>query len=131
LTPERRKQLTEAQRRYLATPEGKAQIEAYRKKLWAKRGKELYQRYKFSRYGVTREQYDEILCQQKGRCGACHAALLSSRRTHLDHCHKTGRVRGILCGGCNCALGHLEDSLQRIVDLALYLEADLKKAGVL
>lgn len=56
-------------------------------------------------YGITRERFDEILREQGGSCPICAAALTDLSKVHVDHCHGTGRVRGLLCGPCNQALG--------------------------
>ena len=52
-----------------------------------------------ARYGITQAQYDAILAHQGGACGVCQG----KRRypLHVDHDHKTGRVRGLLCKSCN------------------------------
>ena len=59
------------------------------------------------RYGISQEQYDEILAKQGGKCGVCEANF-GDRRPHVDHDHATGNVRGILCAGCNHGLGYVE-----------------------
>lgn len=58
------------------------------------------------RYGLTLSDLQQMHAAQDGKCAICHKAL--KVRAHTDHCHKTGKVRGILCGGCNIVLGHLE-----------------------
>lgn len=47
--------------------------------------------------------------------------VLGSAVAHVDHDHRTGRIRGLLCGSCNRAAGLLADSAERAVSLALYL----------
>lgn len=54
-------------------------------------------------------------------CEACGAARQGQRDFHIDHCHKTGKVRGILCSKCNTALGLLDDSIDKIEQLKSYL----------
>ena len=65
---------------------------------------------KFARYGITEEEYNQFLETQKQKCGMCLKTLNKKvpRRIHIDHDHATGRVRGILCDGCNLFLGRLE-----------------------
>ena len=53
--------------------------------------------------GVTVEQYDALLAAQGGGCAICGNPP-KTRRLHVDHDHKTGRVRGLLCHRCNRAL---------------------------
>ena len=57
-----------------------------------------------NRYGLTIEQYDGLKVAQGGGCAMCGKV----GRLFIDHDHKTGRVRGLLCPGCNGALGHFE-----------------------
>lgn len=58
-------------------------------------------------YGIEPEVYYEMLEKQGHRCAICNAE--SKRRAmSIDHDHKTGKVRGLLCDGCNLPLGHLE-----------------------
>lgn len=58
-------------------------------------------------YGIEPEIYYEMLEKQGQRCAICNAE--SKRRAmNIDHDHKTGKVRGLLCDGCNLSLGHLE-----------------------
>lgn len=73
-----------------------------------------------ARYRLTPDQLQAMIDAQGGRCAACghpHHAL------QVDHCHKTGMVRGLLCGACNSAAGRLHDDPARLRKLADYLEA--------
>ena len=74
-------------------------------------------------YGITLEQYDAILAAQGGGCvcGARHPGG-RWRHFHVDHDHATGRVRGVLCHGCNTALGLADEDPHRLRVLADYLE---------
>ena len=54
------------------------------------------------RYGITLDQYDRMLEYQGHRCGACGRHVSESKtRLAVDHCHRTGLVRGLLCCHCN------------------------------
>jgi len=77
--------------------------------------------YKLSKWGFTRERYDEVLRAQGGGCKVCGGPS-GARRFSVDHDHATGRVRGLLCHYCNLALGLAKDSPERLVALAEYLE---------
>ena len=75
------------------------------------------------RFGITTEQYDELLFRQEGCCGVCGKHHTSfSTRLAVDHNHKTGELRGLLCNYCNHRLigRHTEASLLR--KMAEYLE---------
>lgn len=74
------------------------------------------------RYGLTVEQFDALLEQQSGGCAICRTTTVPTRGNwHVDHCHETGRVRGILCHGCNVALGHLKDRIDLLEAAIAYL----------
>lgn len=62
------------------------------------------------RYGVTQEQVSLMDEQQQGLCALCQKRPWKA----VDHDHQTGRVRGLLCHGCNGALGNLEQILPRV-----------------
>ena len=60
-------------------------------------------------YGIDEVQYDELLDQQGGGCAIC-GSRPNGKRLAVDHCHDTGRVRGLLCSNCNLGLGNFQDS---------------------
>ena len=71
--------------------------------------------------GVTQEQYLQMFTNQRGRCGICDKRLYSKRYKAfaVDHCHTTGRIRGLLCHQCNTGLGLFKDdpvALQRAIE---------------
>lgn len=77
-----------------------------------------------STYGITPEQYDEMLASQNGVCAICQgppALSNNSGRFHVDHDHETGRVRGLLCGHCNTGMGMYRDSIALLWKAMLYL----------
>lgn len=62
------------------------------------------------KYGLTRETFDALLSSQGYRCAICRTSLEAYRHTCVDHNHKTGAVRGILCRPCNSGIGQLRDN---------------------
>lgn len=74
------------------------------------------------RYGITEKSVQEMLEHQEHKCAICMRAIEFLRTGHVDHDHKTGRVRGILCGSCNRALGLLQDDAFIISEAAAYLQ---------
>lgn len=66
-----------------------------------------------SRYGITQDDYDAMLVAQGGRCAICGSTESKARteRFVVDHCHETGKVRGLLCLPCNFRLGHVDDKV--------------------
>lgn len=71
------------------------------------------------KYGLTPYQYRELLNAFDHQCAVCGS---SDRTLHVDHCHDTNRVRGILCAQCNQALGLAGDDPELLRQLADYLE---------
>lgn len=69
-------------------------------------------------YGLSSEEYYRLLNSSQGLCQIC---LEPYKRPCVDHCHDTGKVRGILCNGCNLSLGRF-DSTEKLVSAILYLE---------
>jgi hypothetical protein len=87
-------------------------------------------RYKneLKRFGITPADYNQMLAEQHGLCAIClHPEESKSRsgkpkRLSVDHNHRTGKVRGLLCNKCNQAAGFLDDDPLRAVALAKYLQ---------
>jgi hypothetical protein len=72
-------------------------------------------------YGLTKEDVDSMLDAQGGACAICAADRPAGKGWHVDHCHKTGDVRGILCSRCNVGIGMLGDDVERMLAAAEYL----------
>jgi hypothetical protein len=74
-------------------------------------------------YGLTEAQRDEMTASQAGVCTICPKAPA----VHVDHCHETGRVRGVLCFNCNAAVGQLGDDPGSPRRAIAYLEGNAWK----
>lgn len=76
------------------------------------------------KYGITPQEYDKLLAEQDGRCKICASAKPGpfERNFYVDHCHETGKVRGLLCGSCNLAIGQFDDNPGTLRRAALYVE---------
>jgi len=74
-------------------------------------------------YGITVEDYDKMVVSQGDRCGCCGKSDKGYRRGYwcVDHCHTTMRVRGLLCGSCNKAIGQLGDTKEGVQKALDYL----------
>lgn len=72
-------------------------------------------------YGMTLEEYESMAQEQGGVCKIC-CGPPTSRGLVVDHCHKTGKVRGLLCSTCNTALGQFRDDLWTLYRAVSYLE---------
>lgn len=72
-------------------------------------------------YGLTIEDYERLLSEQNGVCAICKRVCKTGRRLAVDHCHETGRVRGLLCANCNHVLGKLNDDVELLQAAVSYL----------
>lgn len=100
----------------------KEKFKEYHKE-WRSNNKETISFYVVKyKYGVTQEIYDEMLIDQNFSCAICeiHVSNLK-RRLVIDHCHKTNKVRGLLCSKCNIGLGHFNDNIKSLSKAIGYL----------
>lgn len=133
--PEKQAKHNEKRRaQYAADPSLRAAMRAQARD-WARRNPD---RHKESRlrlsYGITFADYQRMLTEQLGGCAICGAAHCKDfdprsgkpRKLHVDHCHATGAVRGLLCSNCNKAIGLFHDAPERLRAAAAYLERTAK-----
>lgn len=71
------------------------------------------------KYGLTKEEYASLLSRQNFLCAICKSEC---KKLHVDHCHVTNRVRGLLCPQCNTGLGKLGDTSTTVYKAYLYLK---------
>lgn len=84
--------------------------------------KDRYKNYDLMRnYGITLDDYQQILGGQGGTCAICGEPPKKNRRMSVDHCHETGEVRGLLCDHCNRGLGHFRDQTILLQNAISYL----------
>ena len=79
-------------------------------------------------FGLTEAEYYNMAEDHKHVCAICHRSedtLLS-----VDHCHTTGKIRGLLCKKCNLAIGHFDDQIDRLKSAIEYLEKHQEEAGI-
>ena len=76
------------------------------------------------KYGITPEDYDRMLAEQGGHCALCSKTESDEKhgRLNIDHCHTTGKVRGLLCTPHNRALGTLGDNEEGIARALKYIQ---------
>lgn len=94
---------------------------AQSRKLYRHKREAILARRLFKLYGLTLEQWNAMLLDQGMACAACLAIFQA--HPHVDHDHVTGVVRGLLCFGCNAAIGQAKESAERLRALADYLDA--------
>ena len=85
------------------------------KKYWTKKN-----------YGLSMEQVDDLCREQNNKCAICDDEFGNSYKTQIDHCHSTGKVRGLLCINCNWLLGKSRDNPSILRSAASYLERSNK-----
>ena len=73
-------------------------------------------------YGITLEEYDEMLAEQGGRCAICRREPRPDISLHVDHAHATGALRGLLCFPCNVTVGLIREDRDRLRAVASYLD---------
>lgn len=74
------------------------------------------------KFNITARQYDQILQIQNGVCKICSKINKNGRRLAVDHDHKTGKVRGLLCLHCNAILGYSKESIEILYNAIKYLK---------
>lgn len=118
---------------HLCKPCAKEKFDAWRKANPSKWLRSRRNSYLKKEYGITVDEYEALLASQGGLCAICSKPPDDSRgyRPHVDHCHATGRVRGILCYGCNSGIGSLKDDpeiVRKALTYLLFHQADQEAA---
>ena len=102
------------------------QSERYQR--WREANKDQIKEYERRRhlkaaFGITSEQFDEMLEVQGGRCAICRTDEPKGRGVwHVDHDHATGKIRALLCYSCNWVLGKVKDDTGLLKEMISYLE---------
>jgi hypothetical protein len=75
-------------------------------------------------YGISMDDYNAMLEAQDGKCAICSCSPPNhhKKRLNIDHCHSTGKVRGLLCDACNRAIGLLKDSPELMANAIKYIQ---------
>lgn len=95
----------DSNKKYRSKPEVKVRYEEYRIRV---------------RYGITTKEYWDLVSSQRGVCAICGEN--NGKKLHIDHDHKSGVVRGLLCGKCNRGIGLFKDSTDLILKALKYLK---------
>ena len=75
------------------------------------------------RYGITTQDYLNLLKLQENKCAICKTSEChTGRNFSVDHCHTTGKIRGLLCAHCNVGLGNFKDNSLLLKEAITYLE---------
>jgi|SRR3989344_6989218 len=98
-----------------------------------KKGKSQIRNYNLkSYYGINSEDYLNLLKLQQNKCAICSKIISKYNKIkhfYIDHNHKTGKIRGLLCHNCNCAIGYFKDSPQLCSKASEYLIKSKIKEG--
>ena len=107
-------------------PCGRAKQTAWREKNRAKSNALATRSHRHKRIGIEYEEYELLLRLHENKCAICkreettqHRGL--TRALAVDHCHESGRIRGLLCNNCNRGLGLFDDSKERIASALEYM----------
>lgn len=89
-----------------------------RAKEWRLKNPDSIKRARLKRYGITLEQYTDLVLKQEGLCKICG----ENKPLDIDHNHETGLIRGLLCGCCNKGIGQLKDNIELLENAIKYLK---------
>lgn len=93
---------------------------------WYKKNKDKYRAIDLKRnYGISVEQYDAMHTAQGGLCAVCGGVNANGKRLAVDHDHKTGAIRQLLCLSCNLVVGHSRENPAILRAAAAYVERHL------
>ena len=108
--------------------------DALRLKKWLETHQEQYKRVKqkyqrkhqfintLKRKNLTPEKFHKMLSEQDGKCLICRLPQVNNKMLFIDHNHKTGKVRGLLCVRCNSGLGHFKENVRLLSRAIQYLK---------
>lgn len=74
------------------------------------------------RYGISSVEINRLLLKQENLCAICGIEFSHSTPYHIDHCHSSGDVRGLLCINCNVGLGQFSDNISTLTNAVFYLQ---------
>lgn len=110
-TPEGKQKMGDSHERYVSTDAG------------AKAARRAKLKYRLRRYKLTVDGYEAMLAGQNNGCAICGHQHTDDKPLHVDHCHDTRAVRGLLCLHCNTALGAMAEDPQRLLRAIDYLNS--------
>lgn len=103
-----------------------AETIAERRRIWYDQNPGLHaDEHRQSKYGITAEQFADMIAKQNGRCAICTVPFVETPR--VDHDHETGQIRDLLCDLCNRGLGYFLDSPKLLRAAADYIEQHRSK----
>ena len=92
-------------------------------KIYRDKHKERVKDYQLQyKFGISLAEYITLSEQQKGLCAICSSVCRTGRKLAVDHDHKTGKIRGLLCVPCNQALGQFDEDINKMKQAIEYLK---------
>lgn len=90
-------------------------------------GSDGYKKHKYvitlgKKYGMSESAYEVMLKEQKNNCAICSKHSASGKKLGVDHNHRTGKVRGLLCAPCNFGIGQFKEDIEILKSAIAYLE---------
>lgn len=76
-----------------------------------------------SKYNITLDDFNKQLELQNNKCAICESEFKKQLHIHVDHCHTTNVIRGLLCTYCNTALGSFKDNITTLNNAIIYLKS--------
>ena len=76
------------------------------------------------KFGLTSSEFSAMILEQNNKCKTCGCEL---HKPQVDHNHKTGKVRGLLCKPCNMSMGLLKENTQTLYNMIYYINADISQ----
>lgn len=73
-------------------------------------------------FGIDEAALSRQIAEQGGMCAVCRKSVVTPRISHIDHCHATGRIRGVLCRKCNIGLGWFYDDHESLLRASGYVK---------
>ena len=114
------KDLDESNFQRLTRKDGRSWLSSYCKRCQNEKTKE----YQFqTQYGIAYGDRDVMIASQDGKCMVCLNKFKNGKDSHVDHCHKTGKIRAILCAKCNPGLGYFDDDIEKLQRAIEYLKS--------
>ncbi len=124
-TPEQQAKINESRRKLYAENAEVREHAKLKAKEWQEANPHKRHAQRMAVYGLTPETFSELMDSQNHQCAICGHSDKSKKKTFpmIDHCHSTGKVRGILCSSCNMGLGKFKDSIELLESAIKYLNS--------
>jgi hypothetical protein len=105
----------------------KSEVNKHNRKSYYKHKDERRTYYIEKTYGINKKDFDRLMVLQNNRCGICKILIeAGNHKSCIDHDHKTGKVRGLLCSNCNLGIGYFKEDILVLESSINYLKGESK-----